>query len=142
MRAAPAASEVLAALDWVDVVSSGLQVVALEDATITATTDAQARSSGGNVLGQGTSLARSGTVSTNNVTSSADALLRNSRVTTSVGPVTPGRIADHTSDEVSAVLEFGDLVQVSTGSGDAFYRYFGSESWQSLFQEEGVLSER
>ncbi|MEQ9409446.1 MAG: calcium-binding protein, partial [Fuerstiella sp.] len=64
-----------------DVVGT-VTITAIEDAVIRSLVDAETSSSGGSAFGEGTSLAVSGAIATNNVVSSADAKIEDSDVTT------------------------------------------------------------
>ncbi len=74
-------SEALARIERATVTAAGLQMVALENATIKATADSTAESSGGSAFGEGSSVAVNGTIATNVVLSTADAHISDSTVT-------------------------------------------------------------
>ena len=85
-------SDVEASITNTPVTAGSVTVEALESATIVATNDVTASSSGGSSLtGQGQSLAAGGIIATNRVLSSARALVDDSAITTTAGDVTVAR---------------------------------------------------
>ena len=78
-------SSAVAYLDKGDVTADDVTIKAIENATIRATTESSATSSGGSAFGKGKSVAVNGTIATNIVLSQADAHISNSDVTTTVG---------------------------------------------------------
>ena len=102
---------------------TSVTVSAEETATIKATIDSTATASGGSALGQGTTLAASGTAATNAVLSKADAYIDSSTIKTSTGAVTV--LGQNTSD----IEATNNSVSTSGGQAVIVTLAFNSIGW-------------
>ncbi|MCR9199662.1 MAG: hypothetical protein NXI04_13535, partial [Planctomycetaceae bacterium] len=119
-------------------VVGSVTITAVESAVIRATTDAETESSGGSAFGEGTSLAVGGYIATNNVLSTADALVRDSVITTT------GTGSDiEVLGENTAVITAKTLSSASTGdtaiTGTLAFNSIGYAAQNLLFNTVNAL---
>jgi hypothetical protein len=101
-------SRVEAFIDEAIVTAKSLSLTAQENATIKATVDSAASSSGGSAFGEGKSIAVNGTVAINSVLSHAKTFIVNSDITTTTGDV----VLDATN---TSIIDATTLSTTSTG---------------------------